>query len=120
VIAFSSGAALAGSPLSGGYAGAKATVRFITGYAADEAERAGLELRFCAVLPQLTPATSLGAHAVAAYAARSGTTVEEFLASRGPALSTEQAGQAVADIAAGRDGGSRAYLLSAGGLSPLS
>lgn len=120
VIAFSSGAALAGSPLSGGYAGAKATVRFITGYAADEAERAGLELRFCAVLPQLTPATSLGAHAVAAYAVRSGKTVAEFLASRGPALSTEQAGQAVADIAAGRDAGSGAYLLGAGGLSSLS
>jgi NADP-dependent 3-hydroxy acid dehydrogenase YdfG len=31
VIAMSSGAALAGSPLSGGYAGAKATIRFITG-----------------------------------------------------------------------------------------
>src|SRR5215470_7348098 len=36
VIAFSSGAALRGSPLSGGYAGAKATIRFISGYAADE------------------------------------------------------------------------------------
>jgi hypothetical protein len=54
VIAFSSGAVLAGSPLSGGYAGAKATVKYIAGYAADEAERAGLGLRFCAVLPQLT------------------------------------------------------------------
>ena len=36
VIAFSSGAALKGSPLSGGYAGAKATIRFITSYAAGE------------------------------------------------------------------------------------
>ncbi|HEY5988189.1 MAG TPA: SDR family oxidoreductase, partial [Streptosporangiaceae bacterium] len=34
VITFSSGAALRGSPLSGGYAGAKATIRFITSYAA--------------------------------------------------------------------------------------
>ena len=33
VIVISSGAALNGSPLSGGYAGAKATVRFITAYA---------------------------------------------------------------------------------------
>lgn len=38
----SSGAALAGSPLSGGYAGAKATQRFITAYAQGEANRAGL------------------------------------------------------------------------------
>jgi NAD(P)-dependent dehydrogenase (short-subunit alcohol dehydrogenase family) len=33
VIVISSGAALRGSPLSGGYAGAKATQRFITAYA---------------------------------------------------------------------------------------
>ena len=44
VVVFSSGAALNanGSPLSGGYAGAKATQRFITAYAQDEATRAGL------------------------------------------------------------------------------
>src|SRR5918996_6305353 len=50
VVVFSSGAALNGSPLSGGYAGAKATQRFITGYAQDEAERAGLDITFTAVL----------------------------------------------------------------------
>jgi hypothetical protein len=33
VLTISSGAALRGSPLSGGYAGAKATVRFISAYA---------------------------------------------------------------------------------------
>ena len=37
VIVISSGAALAGSPLSGGYAGAKATQRFIANYAREEA-----------------------------------------------------------------------------------
>src|SRR5580693_3827883 len=60
VITVSSGAALRGSPLSGGYAGAKATIRFITAYAADESERAELGIRFVSVLPQLTPATTLG------------------------------------------------------------
>ena len=47
VIAVSSGAALRGSPLSGGYAGAKATIRFIASYAADEsgARRAGHPVR---------------------------------------------------------------------------
>src|SRR6202008_2437053 len=76
VIAMSSGAAVAGSPLSGGYAGAKATVRFITGYAADESERAGLGIRFVSVLPGLTPSTELGAKAVAAYAERQGVDVD--------------------------------------------
>src|SRR5260370_21642891 len=42
VVVVSSGAALHGSPLSGGYAGAKATQRFITAYAQEEAKRAGL------------------------------------------------------------------------------
>ena len=68
----SSGAAVAGSPLSGGYAGAKATIRFITGYAAEESERAGLGIRFVSMLPRLTVATDLGSVAMAAYARRAG------------------------------------------------
>ena len=76
VVAMSSGAAVAGSPLSGGYAGAKATIRFITGYAPDESERAGLGIRFISVLPKLTPATDLGSAAVAAYARRDDLDVE--------------------------------------------
>src|SRR5262249_22278762 len=72
VVVVSSRAALAGSPLSGGYAGAKATQRFITGYARDEAQRAGLDITFTAVLPKLTALTDLGRGAVQAYAARAG------------------------------------------------
>src|SRR5712672_2529985 len=53
VIAMSSGAALRGSPLSGGYAGAKATIRFIAAYADDEARRRSLDVRFISVLPSL-------------------------------------------------------------------
>ncbi|HWD69705.1 MAG TPA: SDR family oxidoreductase, partial [Solirubrobacteraceae bacterium] len=59
VVVISSGAAVAGSPLSGGYAGAKATQRFITGYAQDEANRAGLGITFTAILPRITPLTEL-------------------------------------------------------------
>jgi NAD(P)-dependent dehydrogenase (short-subunit alcohol dehydrogenase family) len=60
VVTLSSGAALRGSPLSGGYAGAKAAIRFITAYAEEEAERAGLGIKFRCVLPQLAPETALG------------------------------------------------------------
>jgi NAD(P)-dependent dehydrogenase (short-subunit alcohol dehydrogenase family) len=119
VIAFSSGAALQGSPLSGGYAGAKATVRFLTAYAADESRRAGLGIRFTAVLPQLTPATGLGAAAVAAYAARAGMDVAEFLESRGPALTAERAGAEVAALATDDGYDKPAYLLTAAGLAPV-
>ena len=111
-----------GSPLSGGYAGAKATIRFITAYAASEAERDGLGIRFVSLLPQLTPVTGLGAAAVAAYAAREGIEVSAFTERAGQALTAEQAGQAVLDLAAGDraagDGPAGAYLLTAAGLSP--
>jgi NAD(P)-dependent dehydrogenase (short-subunit alcohol dehydrogenase family) len=50
VIAMSSGAAVNGSPLSGGYAGAKAAVRFIASYAAIESDRAGLGISFVSIL----------------------------------------------------------------------
>ena len=46
VISLSSGAALNGSPLSGGYAGAKATIRFISAYAGIEAQQNGV---FCRI-----------------------------------------------------------------------
>lgn len=87
VVVFSSGAAVNpnGSPLSGGYAGAKATQRFITGYAQDEATRAGLDITFTAVLPYFAPVTGVGRPAVQAYAARAGLSVEEFLQQQGPA-----------------------------------
>jgi NAD(P)-dependent dehydrogenase (short-subunit alcohol dehydrogenase family) len=119
VIVVSSGAAINGSPLSGGYAGAKATVRFITGYAAIESERAGLGIDFVSVLPMLTPATELGAKAVAAYAERQGVDVDTFVQSLRPALTPEQVGKSLLDIAIGERGDQRAYTLTASGLSPL-
>lgn len=124
VIVFSSGAAVMGSPLSGGYAGAKATVRFITSYAAAESQRAGLGITFTSVLPRLTPATELGAKAVEAYAERQGVDVDTFVKSSGPVLTAEQVGLSVleiaSDIARGVQREHEAYLLTAAGLSPLS
>jgi NAD(P)-dependent dehydrogenase (short-subunit alcohol dehydrogenase family) len=121
VIAFSSGAALRGSPLSGGYAGAKAAIRFMAAYAADESERAGLGIRFISVLPQLTPATELGAAAVAAYAQRAGQDLASYTENMGPALTPEHAGKAVVDLieAPAPGEGAEAYLLLAAGLRPV-
>src|SRR3954454_4633716 len=120
VVVVSSGAAVAGSPLSGGYAGAKATQRFITGYAQDEAKRAGLDIRFTAVLPRITPLTGLGRPAVRAYAARNGQSEEEYLQQMGEPLTPEIAGAALvelvrADAATVAPG----YLLTGGGVQKL-
>jgi NAD(P)-dependent dehydrogenase (short-subunit alcohol dehydrogenase family) len=120
VIAVSSGAALRGSPLSGGYAGAKATVRFIADYAAIESERAGLGIGFVSVLPALTPATDLGAAAVSAYAGRQGTDVEDFVLALAPVLTPDQVGKSILDLATAPHSGHRAYSLTAVGSTPLS
>jgi NAD(P)-dependent dehydrogenase (short-subunit alcohol dehydrogenase family) len=129
IVMISSGAGLAqmgpdgtlsGSPLSGGYGGAKATQRFISAYAQEEADRAGLGITFTTVLPQLTPLTDLGRPAVQAYAARNGQTEDEFVQQLGEPLTPEIAGAAItelltappADLAPG-------YLLTSAGLKNL-
>jgi len=118
VIAFSSGAALRGSPLSGGYAGAKATIRFVSAYAADESARAGLGIRFVSVLP---PATDLGAAAVAAYAQRQGVDLATYTENLGPALTPEHAGKAILGLveAPAPGAAAEAYVLTAEGLRPI-
>jgi NAD(P)-dependent dehydrogenase (short-subunit alcohol dehydrogenase family) len=119
VITLSSGAALRGSPLSGGYAGAKAAVKFLTAYAAEESARAALGIRFVSVLPQLTPATTLGAPAVAGYAARQGVDLDTYIKGLGPALTPERAGEAITELVIDAGSEQDAYLLTAAGLRPL-
>ena len=123
VVVISSGAALnpSGSPLSGGYAGAKATQRLITAYAQEEANRAGLELTFTTVLPQFAPETGVGRLAVAAYAARAGLTVDEFLQRQPFELLTPAiAGAAIVELVQSDPAMlAPAYLLNGDGLQQL-
>ncbi len=98
VVVVSSGAAINGSPASGGYAGAKATQRFIAGYAQDESRRAGLDITFTAVMPRMTPFGDVGRRGVRAYAARGGQTEEAYLNQLGDPLTPEIAGSALVDL----------------------
>jgi NAD(P)-dependent dehydrogenase (short-subunit alcohol dehydrogenase family) len=117
VIVMSSGAAIMGSPLSGGYAGAKATQRFMADYAAQEARRADLQIAFSAVLPKLTPLTDLGKAATEAYAARMGISEAKYLEQMGKPVTPEVAGQAFISLATGGVPAG-AYMLTADGLQP--
>jgi len=121
VVSVSSGAAQRGSPLSGGYAGAKATVRFISNYAADESQRLGLGIRFVSVLPTLTPETDLGANGVAAYAALQGVDVATFVRGLRPVLTPRHVGTALVGLAGDPDPDQThlAYTLNANGLKPV-
>lgn len=116
VIALSSGAALRGSPLSGGYAGAKAAIKFMSAYAAAESDRDGLDIRFVSLLPALTPETELGLEASRAYATRENTNLKTFLAARGPALTPDQVGAAVVELTTEPDHHG-SYLVGPSGLT---
>jgi NADP-dependent 3-hydroxy acid dehydrogenase YdfG len=120
VMVVSSGAALNGSPASGGYAGSKATQRFIAAYAQDESRRAGLDITVTAVLPRMTPFGDVGRRGVRAYAARAGQTEEAYLQQLGELLTPEIAGSALVDVV-GADPATTApeYVLTAAGLQTL-
>jgi NAD(P)-dependent dehydrogenase (short-subunit alcohol dehydrogenase family) len=120
VVVVSSGAAINGSPASGGYAGSKATQRFLAGYAQEESRRAGLDLTVTAVLPTMTPFGEVGRLGVRGYAARGGQTEEAYLQQLGELLTPEMAGSALVELVradpATADPG---YLLTAAGLQRL-
>jgi len=79
VVLISSCAALAGSPLAGGYAGAKRTQIFIANYSQKESDRLGLGLRFMAVAPRIVPGTDLGKHVIAGYSRYLGISADDFV-----------------------------------------
>jgi NAD(P)-dependent dehydrogenase (short-subunit alcohol dehydrogenase family) len=120
VVVLSSGAAINGSPASGGYAGAKATQRFLAGYAQEEARRAGHDITITAVMPRMTPFGDVGRRGVRAYAARSGQTEEAYLQQLGDPLTPEIAGSALVDlIRADPATTAPGYLLTGAGLQHL-
>ena len=120
VVVVSSGAAINGSPASGGYAGAKATQRFLADYAQEESRRAGLDITVTAVMPRMTPFGDVGRRGVRAYAARSGQTEEAYLQQLGDPLTPEIAGSALVDLLRA-DPATTApgYLLTGAGLRNL-
>ena len=120
VVSLSSGAALVGSPLSGGYAGAKATIKLISSYAGLEAQRLGADIRFLSVLPQLTPVTELGKLYTERYSAMAGMSEAQFLDDRfGGALSLRQVGESISDLAVDDSYLQPAYLVGTKGLMPV-
>ena len=120
VIVVSSGAALNGSPASGGYAGAKATQRFIAAYAQNEARRAGLDITITAVMPRMTPYGDVGRRGVRAYAGRSGLTEDAYLEQLGELLTPEIAGTALVDLVQADPSSAAAeYVLTATGLQAV-
>ena len=93
VVVVSSGAAIDGSPLSGGYAGAKRMEWLLADYAQEVSDASELGIRFLAVLPRPIEGTTIGARAAAAYGAKRGITQEDFMKRIG--VSLDKVGSAI-------------------------
>jgi NAD(P)-dependent dehydrogenase (short-subunit alcohol dehydrogenase family) len=120
VVSVSSGAAINGSPLSGGYASAKSAIRFIGSYAADVSARRSLGLRFITLLPQLSPATELGTAGIAAYAKLQGIETSTFVSNLQPILTPDHVGTAIVGLYRSTEAVPHAeYLISGRGLRPI-
>ena len=126
IILMSSGAAIGGSPLSGGYAGAKRTLMFLASYAQYESDDRSLGLRFLAVAPggNVLAETELGQVAASAYAAVRGVSVQDYIrGQRGqqPQVTTELVARAVIELAGQAQGGEgQTFLVTGAGVTPVS
>lgn len=103
VLIVSSGAGLAGSPLSGGYAGAKRMQLFLARYLQRAADARGLGIRFVALAPrQFLVGTAIGEAAATAYGAEVGEAPEAYM-NRFPApLDADGVAHAILSIASGQ------------------
>lgn len=122
VMLISSGAALGGSPLSGGYAGAKRTQMFLADYAQKDSARLQLGLQFLALAPgRIIPETELGKAAVEAYASSLGLSPADFIKNRAAKPTTEDVASAVVELASDlRERTGKTFVVSASGIELLS
>jgi NAD(P)-dependent dehydrogenase (short-subunit alcohol dehydrogenase family) len=120
VILIASGAALAGSPNSGGYAGAKRTQIFMTNYSQKESDRLGLDLRFTALAPRMLPDTELGRHAVAGYSRYLGISEADFVKSMASPPTSSDVASAVIEVVAKADQSKgKVFVVSGKGLEAM-
>jgi NAD(P)-dependent dehydrogenase (short-subunit alcohol dehydrogenase family) len=120
VVLIASGAALAGSPNSGGYAGAKRTQVFMADYSQKESDRLGLGLRFTALAPRMIPETELGKHAVAGYSRYLGITEADFIQSMASPPTASDVANGVIEVVANPDRSKgKSFIVSGKGLEAV-
>src|SRR6266481_4282337 len=99
VLVVSSGAAVSGSPMSGGYGGAKRMLWFMAEYANGVSEQQDLGIRFQAIVPQqMVRGTGVGDEGANAYARAMGIEPEEFLARFGAPMPPREFGEKVVSV----------------------
>ena len=121
VVIVSSGAAIGGSPLSGGYAGAKRMQWWLADYAQKVSDAKKLGIRMLAVLPkQLIEGTTIGARAAATYGAMNGITAEAFMRRYDVPLDVGKVASAILTaLSGGVPAGVNAIAVTGAGIEPL-
>jgi NAD(P)-dependent dehydrogenase (short-subunit alcohol dehydrogenase family) len=118
VVVVSSGAAIDGSPLSGGYAGAKRMEWLLADYAQKVSDAKKLGIRFLAVLPRPIDGTTIGARAAEAYGTMSGITSEAFMKRAGVPLE-KVASTILTALRGSVTAGTNAIAVTGAGIEPL-
>jgi NAD(P)-dependent dehydrogenase (short-subunit alcohol dehydrogenase family) len=99
VLVGSSGAAVTGSQMSGGYGGSKRMLWFMAKYANGVAQEKNLGIRFQAIVPrQMILDTGIGDAAANAYAGSMGITPEQFVARFGAPMPPRAFGDRVVSV----------------------
>jgi NAD(P)-dependent dehydrogenase (short-subunit alcohol dehydrogenase family) len=99
VLVGSSGAAVSGSQMSGGYGGSKRMLWFMAKYANGVSKEKNLGIQFQAILPrQMVLGTGIGDAAAGVYASSMGITPEEFVARFGAAMPPRAFGDRVVSV----------------------
>ena len=121
VVLVSSGAAIGGSWLSGGYAGAKRMQWWLADYAQKVSDEKKLGIRAVAVLPkQLIEGTTIGARAAATYGAVNGTTAEAYMKRFDVPLDVDKVAAAILTALRGDvPAGVNAIAVTGAGVEPL-
>lgn len=121
VVIVSSGAAIGGSPLSGGYAGSKRMQWFLGGYLQSQADARGLGIRFNVVVPrQLVVGTEIADDASSAYARSAGLDRAKYMERFGTPLHPDGVAAAIVAMARGDEGREHPVVAVTGaGVTPL-
>jgi len=120
VLISSSGAAVGGSPLSGGYAGAKRMQWIMADYLQRESNVLNRGIRFRALLPKgIIAETELGAAAAAAYANATGLTQDRYLERFGVRVTAGRFAHGVVEILTAPPTDAVAYVVTGARVQPV-
>ncbi|HYV46360.1 MAG TPA: SDR family oxidoreductase [Myxococcaceae bacterium] len=120
VVILSSGAALGGSPMSGGYGGSKWTQRLMAMYLQGVSDDRKLGIRFAALIPkQMIAGTEIADRASKMYAAKAGISQEDFMKRFGKPLTAPMVAEAILQLARGEGPAGPSVIITGNGMEAM-